>query len=152
MIIIKIFLGVDHQGVKLKDELIEFGKVNGLEIIPTTLENNASDDYPDFAYEVCQNVIKNNALGVLICGSGIGMSIAANKIAGIRCARVCSVEDAFTSKNHNGANVIAFSVNLPINEIKEIIMTFVNTDSPTEERHLNRVEKINKIERGEYEL
>ena len=147
-----MFLGVDHQGVKIKKELIEFGKENNLEIIPTILDNSDTDDYPDFAYEVCQNVIKNNSLGILICGSGIGMSIAANKVPGIKCARVCSKDDAFTSKNHNGANVIAFSVNLPIKEIKDIILTFANTSNPMEERHLNRIEKINKIERGEYEL
>ena len=152
MIIIKIFLGVDHQGVKIKNELIEFGKNNEIEIISTVLENDDTDDYPDFAYEVCMNVLKYNALGVLICGSGIGMSIAANKIKGIRCARVCSNADAYTSKNHNGANVIAFSANLPIDEIKEIILTFANTSFPTEDRHLKRIEKINKIERGEYEL
>ena len=82
----------------------------------------------------------------MLCGSGIGMSIAANKIKGIRCARVSNEDDAFTAKNHNGCNVIALSSQINIDEIKQIIDTFIVTKNPSEERHLRRIEKINKIE------
>ena len=148
----KIFLGVDHQGVKVKDEILKYIKSNGYEIEASTLENYDTDDYPDFAYDICKKVLKENGLGILICGSGIGMSIAANKIPGIKCARICNENDAFTSKNHNGVNVIAFSVNLPKEEIEKIIDTFIVTKNPNEERHLRRIEKINQIENGTYEL
>ena len=80
------------------------------------------------------------------------MSIAANKVKGIRCARVFDENDAFTAKNHNGANVIAFGINLSLEEIYKIIDTFIATKSPCEERHLRRIEKINQIEAGNYEL
>ena len=70
------------------------------------------------------------------------MSITANKIKGIRCARVFDENDAFTAKNHNGANVIAFGINLDIDEIFKIIDTFIVTKNPCEERHLRRIEKI----------
>ncbi len=151
MVIIKIFLGVDHQGVKVKNEIVNYIKENGFEVEETTIPNNDTDDYPDFAYEVGNNVLKEKGLGILVCGSGIGMSIAANKIKGIRCARVTDGNDAFTAKNHNGANVIAFSANLKLSEIYNIIDNFIATKDPSEERHLRRIDKINKIESEMYE-
>ncbi len=150
MIYIKIFLGVDHQGAKLKDSIIKYLESNGIEIESSILSNNDTDDYPDFAYDVCQKVLKEKALGILVCGSGIGMSIAANKVKGIRCARVFNENDAFTAKNHNGANVIAFGINLDLGEIYKIIDTFIVTKTPSEERHLRRINKILAIEEGTY--
>lgn len=150
MIKIKIFLGVDHQGAKYKDEIVSYLKSNGIEVVASELNNNPNDDYPDFAYDICMKVLKENALGILVCGSGIGMSIAANKIKGIRCARVFDENDAFTAKNHNGANVIAFGTNLNLNTIFKIIDTFIATKSPCEERHLRRIEKVKDIENGDY--
>lgn len=150
MIFIKIFLGVDHQGLKWKEEILSYVLKNGFDIKAVDLENNEYDDYPDFAYEVCKNVLKDQGLGILVCGSGIGMCIAANKIPGIRCARVFDENDAFTAKNHNGANVIAFGSNLTKEQIEKIIDNFLVTKNPSEERHLRRIEKINAIEKGEY--
>lgn len=150
MIKIKIFLGVDHQGAKYKDEIIAYLKSNGIEIEASELENNATDDYPDFAYDICKKVLQENALGILVCGSGIGMSIAANKVKGIRCARVFDENDAFTAKNHNGANVIAFGINLSLDTIYKIIDTFIATKNPCEERHLRRINKVEEIEAGTY--
>ena len=152
MIKIKIFLGVDHQGVKYKDDIVAYLKSNGVAVEASTLENNSTDDYTDFALDVCKKVLSENGLGILVCGSGIGMSIAANKVKGIRCARVFDENDAFTAKNHNGANVIAFGINLSLDTIYKIIDTFIATKNPCEERHLRRIEKINKIEAGNYEL
>lgn len=151
MIKIKIFIGVDHQGIKLKDSIVDYLTENGFEAHIVSIPNSETDDYPDFAYEVCQKVLKENGIGILICGTGIGMSIAANKIEGIRCARVVDGNDAFLAKNHNGANVIAFSSNLELTEIYDIIDNFIATKEPSEERHLRRIEKINAIEKGTYE-
>lgn len=150
MITIKIYLGVDHQGVKCKDKILNYVKENGFDIESISLPNTEADDYPDFAYEVCNQVIKNNGLGILVCGSGIGMSIAANKIKGIKCARVVDANDAFTAKNHNGANVIAFSCNLKESEIEKIIDNFLLTKAPCEERHLRRIAKVDQIEAGDF--
>ena len=152
MIKIKIFLGVDHQGAKYKDDIITYLKSNGIDVEASELKNNATDDYPDFAYDICKKVIQENALGILVCGSGIGMSIAANKVNGIRCARVFDENDAFTAKNHNGANVISFGVNIDLDTIYKIIDTFIATKSPCEERHLRRIDKVKKIEDGTYGL
>lgn len=150
MIKIKIFLGVDHQGVKIKNKIVNYFKENDLEINVIDLPNDETDDYPDFAYAVCQKVLKEKGLGILVCGSGIGMSIAANKVKGIRCAKVDNCDDAFTAKNHNGANVIAFSANLELNEVYNIIDNFIATKDASEERHLRRINKISQIESDTY--
>lgn len=150
MITIKIFLGYDHQGVKCRDDIINYLNEYGYEVETPDIQNNDQDDYPDFAKWVCEKVLQEHSLGILVCGSGIGMSIAANKIRGIRCARVVDSNDAFTAKNHNGANVIAFSANIKTEEIHNIIDNFIMTKEPSEERHLRRIEKINQIERENY--
>ena len=147
MIKIKIFLGYDHQGAKIKEQLISYLQENGVEVIIPDIANTETDDYPDFAQFVCENVVKNQALGILVCGTGIGMSIAANKFNGIRCARVTNENDAFTAKNHNGANVIAFSANIPFSEIEKIVDNFIMTQETDEERHLRRINKITQIEK-----
>lgn len=145
----KIFLGCDHRGVELKKKLIDYLKDNGLEALDIGLPNNSSDDYPEFAFKLGELVIENeNSLGILICGSGVGMSIAANKVKGIRCVRAVSVDDAFKGKNHNGCNVLALGADITTNlgEVKEIVDTFINTKAPSEERHLKRVTAITDYE------
>lgn len=145
----KIFIASDHNGVKIKQELIDYLKNNGIEVSEIGINNFETDDYPDFAFKLCQLVVEQKCLGVLICGNGIGMSIAANKVKGIRAARVVNKDDAFKAKNHNGANIITFGANLDINIAKEIIDTFINTKDPNEKRHLRRVNKIIAYENGE---
>jgi len=145
----KIFLGCDHRGVDLKNKLIDYLNENGLEALDIGLPNSESDDYPEFAFKLGELVRDTEgSLGVLICGSGVGMSIAANKVKGIRCVRAVSIDDAFKAKNHNGANVISLGADITtdLNEVKEIIDTFINTKSPSEDRHLNRVNAITLYE------
>ncbi len=147
----KIFIGSDHRGVELKKQIINSLKEDGFIIVDTILQNNEMDDYPDFAFEVGENVIKNeNDLGILICGNGIGISIAANKVKGIRCARVLSEDDAFKAKNHNGANCIAIGADMPLASALTIINVFIGTKKASEERHLKRINKIIKYEQGTY--
>ncbi len=147
----KLFIGSDHRGADLKKEIMKILNEDGFLLEDTKLENNELDDYPDFAFEVGENVIKNeDALGILICGNGIGISIAANKVKGIRCARVLNEDDAFKAKNHNGANVIAIAGDLPLDKAMEIINVFISTKPASEERHLKRVNKIIKYESGQY--
>lgn len=147
----KIFIGSDHRGIELKQEIIKCLEEDEFSVYNTKTPNSEIDDYPDFAFEVGENVLKNeDALGILICGNGIGISIAANKVKGIRCARVLNEDDAFKSKNHNGANIIAIGADLPIEEAMEIINVFISTKPASEERHLKRINKIIKYENGEY--
>lgn len=146
----KIFIGSDHRGEELKKEIINSLQEDGFSVYNTKLTNNELDDYPDFAFEVGENVIKEaDALGILICGNGIGISIAANKVKGIRCARVLTEDDAFKCKNHNGANVIAIGADLTLNKAMGIVSVFISTKSADEERHLKRINKIIKYEQGE---
>lgn len=147
----KIFIAADHLGVNIKKEIINYLKSNEIEVEEIGIENSELDDYPDFAFKLGRLVKDNlNSLGILICGNGIGMSIAANKVKGIRCARVVDVTDAFNAKNHNNANVIAIGANISIDIIKEIVDTFISTKPASVERHLNRVNKIINYENGEY--
>ena len=145
----KIFIGCDHRGLELKKELISYLKENGLNIIDIGLANSEFDDYPEFAFKLGELVRDNEgSIGILICGSGVGMSIAANKVKGIRCVRAVSVDDAFKGKNHNGCNVIAIGseVTTDLNLVKEMVDTFIVTKTASEERHLKRVDAINKYE------
>ena len=143
----KIFISADHKGVELKNEVIKYLKNNAINVEDIGLENYDLDDYPDFAFAVCKEVVKDeDNLGILICGNGIGMSIAANKVKGIRAARAVTVDDAFKAKNHNGANVLALSSEVDIATTKEIIDTFLVTKSATDERFKRRIDKISRYE------
>ena len=146
-----IYIAADHQGVDLKNNLIKYLDTNGLNVKEIDMENSELDDYPDFAFKLC-NYVKNeeNALGILICGNGVGMSIAANKVNGIRCVRAVSTDDAFKGKHHNGANVLAIGINLGDELTKEIVDTFITTKPATIDRYLRRIDKIIKYENGEY--
>ena len=142
----KLYIGSDHKGYPLEKQLFEELIKEGYDIEESSLPHNDQDDYPDFAQDVANHVLKDkNSLGIILCGNGIGVSIASNKIKGIYCARVTSIEDAHHAKAHNGCNMIAFG-GLELNLAIDIIKTFINTEYPNEERHLRRIEKVKKIE------
>lgn len=145
----KIFLGSDHRGVTLKNNLINYLQGNGIDASDIGIPNSDSDNYTDFAFKLGEMVRDTEgSLGILICGNGVGMSIAANKVKGVRCVRAVSVDDAFAGKNHNGANVLALGADTTsdINLVYQIVDTFVNTKSVCEERHQKRVDAIIKYE------
>ena len=146
-----IYIASDHRGVEVKKKIIKHLLNNGIETKEIGLKNNESDNYPDFAFKLGRLVTETkDSLGILICGNGVGMSIAANKVKGIRCVKANSIDDAFKGKQHNGCNVIAVGVEQDINLINEIIDTFISTKPTNTERHLNRIDKIIKYENGEY--
>src|ERR1043166_8172788 len=105
----KIALGADHAGFDLKQQIKQhLASQAGIEIDDRGTVSNESVDYPDFAKEVGEDVVAKKAdVGILVCGTGIGMSIAANKVPGVRAANVTSVEEAQLSREHNDANVLA---------------------------------------------
>lgn len=147
----KIAIASDHRGVEYKREIIEYLNSKNYEIIDCSKENNERDDYPDFAFKVCKKVVEKEAeIGILVCRTGIGMSIAANKVRGIRCAKINSVEDATLSRNDNGANVMTFNYTDGIENIKRYIDAFLSAEVINDERHQRRVDKIIKYENGEY--
>ena len=121
------------------------------QIIDCSKENTPTDDYPDIAFKLCNKIVNKKAdIGILVCRTGIGMSIAANKVKGIRCAKINSVEDAILSRNDNGANVMTFNYTDDIEKTKKYIDAFINAEVINDERHKRRVEKILKYENGEY--
>lgn len=143
----RVGIATDHNGVNEKKALIEELKLKGYEMIDYSPNNEPTDDYPDYAYKV-STAVKNSEvdLGILMCGTGIGMSIAANKVKGIRCAKVSSLEEASLAREHNNANVIALSFKLPLNELVAITDKFLSTSFSNDERHVRRVNKITGIE------
>lgn len=145
----KVSIATDHNGVEQKKEIIN--ELREYEIIDKSPDNNPTDDYPDFAYRVANSVANGESeYGILLCGTGIGMSIAANKVKGIRCAHCSSVEQSYLARSHNNANIIALSYKQDIKELIEMIKTFLTTEASIEERHKRRVNKIIQIEEGTY--
>ena len=146
----KIYIGTDHRGIETEKNIIDYLKNKKYEVIECRIEHSDADDYVDFAKDVSLNVVNNeNAMGILICGTGIGMSIAANKIKGIRAARCVTIEDAYYTRLDNDANVLCLGYNFDLNTLFEIIDTFLTTPFSHAERHSRRVNKIKQIENGE---
>ena len=145
----KIAVASDHRGVDYKNKIISYLKKLGYEVIDCSPNNTPTDDYPDYAFSLCNKVVTKVAdLGILCCGTGIGMSIAANKVKGIRCAKVDSIDDAILSRNDNGANVMSFSYKKSFYKMKKIIKAFIESKSLRDERHIRRVNKICEYERS----
>lgn len=145
----KIAIATDHRGRDLKYEIINKIK-DEFEIIDCSINNTDTDDYPDFAFAVCNEVVQRKAdIGVLICGTGIGMSIAANKVKGIRCALVSSLETAMLAHVHNNANVLSFSSSLGADDICACIKEYFKYQHEGE-NHKRRVNKIIDYENGTY--
>jgi ribose 5-phosphate isomerase B len=143
----RLAIATDHNGVNEKKEIISFLLNQGFEVDDLSPDNTSIDDYPDFAKRVCESVLNKRAdLGILMCGTGIGMSIAANKFKGIRCAKVSNESEAILARQHNNANVIALSYKENINSLKLMIEKFVKTEFSMEERHIRRIEKIGMLE------
>lgn len=145
----KIAIASDHAGEEYKNKIINhFKEFNITDLSPN---NTPYDDYPDYAFKLGEAVANGEfSIGILVCGTGIGMSIACNKVKGIRCAHITRVEDAIKAKTHNGANVISFGSYLDLNQVYEMVEKFINTTEKPEERHINRINKIIKYESGEY--
>ncbi len=144
----KVVIGTDHAGFVYKTGLIKAIKSMGHSVLDVGTNSSESVDYPDFAEKASKIVAGRQAdIGILLCGSGIGMDIAANKIKGIRCASCWSVETAELARTHNGANVLSLGTRLlPLEKCIEITKTFLATPSASEERHLRRINKIKIIE------
>lgn len=143
----KVGIATDHNGVNEKQELIRHITNLGYEVMDLSPNNTPTDDYPDFAKIVSMSVLnKTIDQGIIMCGTGIGMSIAANKFKGIRCAKVSNIEEASLAREHNDANILALSYRLPMNELKKIIEVYLSTSYTQDERHIRRINKIKEIE------
>lgn len=140
----KIYIANDHAGYELKIELCKHLEELGYDVVDLGTDSKNSVDYPDFAYKLAQS-IKNDDFGILICGSGIGISIAANRHKNIRAALCDSEIYAKLSREHNDANVLCLGGRLlGIDRAKSIVDAFLNTDFSNGIRHKNRIEKLTK--------
>lgn len=144
----KIAIGADHAGFELKEFLFQIVKEMGHEVIDMGTDSNYSVDYPDYAEAVSRAVSEGKVdRGILICGTGIGMSIVANKFRNVRAALCNDLYTARMSRLHNDANVLAIGGRIVGKDLaREIVNVWINT--PFEGgRHCGRVEKIHLIER-----
>jgi ribose 5-phosphate isomerase B len=146
----KIAVGADHAGFALKEKIREWLKNQGFEVQDEGTHSGDSVDYPDYARKVGETVAKREAeMGILVCGSGIGMSIAANKVAGIRAAAVTTVHEAQMSREHNNANVLTLGARILSEDLAlKIVERWLHTPFAGG-RHQRRVEKISQLEREE---
>ena len=144
----RIFIASDHNGHELRKKIMD--NLKEYEFVSSTLEESATDDYPLFAFDVCKQMNKNEDYAVLICGTGIGISIAANKVKGVRCAKVNNLDEVVLAKQHNHANAIAFSAKTTLHDAISYINALVNTATDDSERHVRRVNEIIKYEEGAY--
>jgi ribose 5-phosphate isomerase B len=143
----KVIIGSDHGGFRLKQELVALLQEMKIEVEDIGCHSLESVDYPDYARPVAERVANGEFdRGILVCGTGIGMSIAANKVKGVRCAVVSDEFSARMSREHNQANVLAIGERVVgVDLAKSIVRVWLETEFAGE-RHQRRVEKIQALE------
>lgn len=142
----KIFIGTDHAGFNIKNEVIKMLENLDCKVVDLGCKSNDRVDYPDFGHKVAKAVLENKgSFGVVICGTGIGISVSANKHEGIRAALCHNAYTASMARAHNNANILAFGERVVgIGVIESMLEAFLKT--PFEGgRHENRVKKIEEI-------
>lgn len=146
----KLALGSDHAGLSLKKEIMRYLEEKGIEFKDFGTYTADSCDYPDYAYAVAKEVSnKNYDFGILVCGTGIGISIAANKVKGIRAAACSDTFSAHACREHNDANIIAVGERVVgVGLALDIVDTFLKS-SFQGDRHQRRIDKITDIENKE---
>jgi RpiB/LacA/LacB family sugar-phosphate isomerase len=146
----KVAIGADHAGFELKQKIGALLNRKGITVADKGTNAADSVDYPDFARAVAEDVARKRAdLGILVCGTGIGMSICANKTPGIRAAKVCTEYEAEMSRAHNDANVLCLGARTIDTQVaKQIVEKFLATPFAGG-RHQQRVDKIAECERVE---
>ena len=145
----KIAIGNDHVGVELKKHIVEYLEMQGHQVVNFGTDETASAHYPVYAARVAKAVLSGECdRGVLICGTGLGISIAANKIRGVRCAVCSEPVSASLARQHNNANIVAMGARMigPV-MAENIVDTFMNTEF-LGGRHQLRVDMMTRLEEG----
>jgi len=145
---VRVALGVDHRGFLIKDDLLALLEKAGHEVVDVGTDSTASVDYPDVARAVGEAVRTGDAeRGIVVCGSGAGAVIAANKMKGIRCALAHDTYTAHQCVEHDDANVIALGSGIVgIEVIREVVSAFLAARLVSEERYLRRLKKVAELE------
>ena len=142
----RIGIANDHRGYKLK-EYLKKELEKDYEVVDLGTDSEESVDYPDYAFMLGENVSSGELdYGIAICGSGIGISIACNKVKGIRCAKVSTVNEAKYTREDNDANIVALGEKVPEDLALEIVKTFLKTPFSNLEKHYRRIVKIAEYE------
>ena len=143
----KIAIGCDHAGFKMKNAIIDFLTKNGYEYQDFGTYDESSCDYPDYALAVAEAVASGDfEKGIIVCGTGIGVSIVANKVKGIMCAHCTDTFSAKACREHNDANVITFGDRISgIGIVLDCVKLFLETEF-SGGRHIKRVDKITRVE------
>lgn len=146
----KLGFASDHRGFMLKDELIKYFR-NNYEIVDCGTNSEESCDYPVYAYKLGQLIVNNKVdFGIAICGSGVGISIACNKIKGVYCAKVSNKEEALHTRLDNNTNCVALGENTSLKDAISIVETFINTEFSNLDKHNRRINIVKDIESGVY--
>lgn len=145
----KVYLGADHAGFKLKEQIKRFLDECGFPYEDLgALKLNKNDDYPIYAAKVGKKVASEKTFGLLFCGSSYGICIAANKIKGVRAVTVSDVESARLTRLHNDANVLCLSGwNTSLSKAEKIVKVFLTTMFSKEGRHARRINEIKHLEK-----
>lgn len=147
----KLGFASDHRGFKLKSELIKYFSDHEYVTVDYGTNSNLSCDYPDYAYKLGHGILNKEVdYGIAICGSGIGINIAMNKIKGVYCAKVDTVDEALHTREDNDTNCISFGEKMNLDDAINIIETFINTKFSDLEKHQRRINKVKQIENEEY--
>jgi ribose 5-phosphate isomerase B len=144
----KVAIACDHAALNLKNNLIKHLIADGYDVTDFGIYVEGAVDYPDYAIKVAESVASGETdKGILICGTGIGMSICANKVKGIRCALCSDTFSAKATREHNDANVLAFGERvIGAGLAQEIVDVFLKTEFSGAERHVGRIAKVTAIE------
>ncbi|MBI2421006.1 MAG: RpiB/LacA/LacB family sugar-phosphate isomerase [Candidatus Levybacteria bacterium] len=145
----KIYLGADHRGFRLKEDLKNFLQTNGHDIEDCgALEIVSNDDYVDFAKSVAEKIsINQDSRGIVVCGSGVGVDVVANKIDGIRCGLGFKLDQVKAARSDDDINVLALASDFTVyKEAKELVETFLQTEFNPTENHKRRIEKIKELD------
>lgn len=142
----KLGITSDHRGYNLKEELIKM-LTKDYEVIDYGCKNTESVDYPDYAFKLGEALTnKEIDFGIAICGSGIGISIACNKVKGVRAARVINIEDVIETRTDNDANIICLNEKMDVIDAYNLIISFITTPFSNIDRHIRRINKIKEYE------
>ena len=145
----KIGICSDHRGIYLKKILIEYLEHSGYEVVNYGTDTDESVDFPVYAFKLGDAVKKKRVnVGIAICGTGIGMSIALNKIKGVYCAKINSINEAVLCRQHNNANCISFSADVDITLAEEMVDKFLETSPLDDQKYIKRNKMIKDREKN----
>ncbi len=145
----KIGITNDHRGIKQKESLKKYLVKKGYQVSDLGAIEGDQVDYPYFAFLLSEKVVNQELdFGILICGTGIGMAIASNKVKGARCAKVDNEKEAVLAREHNNANLISLASEFEIKKMQKLVDLFLMTKYSYEDRHNRRLEMITEYENG----